>query len=349
MDYSYYYCWHLVLFLLYDVQLNIHVYLRKWISQADNVYNKPLHGCFNNLPEDSPYRTGKQDYNYDIAPNTGLLLNDITCYDFASSIQPLPKIKREDMIYHTYWRADHAPVGSKQLATLRSFFATQHIKTSRVYLWSNSDISESPVIKQIKKQVGDRLQLLIYDPKSLSKGTPMEDSSYFDATDVSEYYLDGNLIQLLALYKYGGLWFDMDSLFIRDMTPLFEREWLVQWDCLLPDGFPFNGAFMRFRKQSPYLCEMLTEMAKGFLPHDNTMEWGNYLYYRIYRRLLQNGVRPFSILPWCFVDSLACAPSIPKTDFSKDRLLDTFAYRWKKGPDHFFNFLENRHKNVTGW
>jgi hypothetical protein len=186
----------------------------------------------------------------------------------------------------------------------------------------------------------------------------MENSPHLDFKDTSGY-LDGDLIRLLVIYKYGGMWFDMDSLFIRDMAPLFEREWLQQWDCFLPDGFPFNGAFMRFNKHSPYLCEMLTEMARGPLPRPNTIDWGGYMYYRVYRRLLHNGIRPWSVLPWCFTDSNVCKPSnsmpnaFVEADFDEKRLLQTFAYhwhnQWKKEPGSLFRFLENRHKDALGW
>ncbi|CAO3625780.1 unnamed protein product [Cunninghamella blakesleeana] len=348
----------LAFFMLYNVQLNVRIYLRNWISHADDAYSELLYGCFNDLPEDSPYRFGKLDYVYDITPSVGLL-DDFDCYDFASTIRPLPNVKKEDMIYHAYWRADLAPVGPKQLATLRSFFATQDVESSKIFLWSNGNLSDSKVIQDIQKEVGkDKLQVLLYDAKELSKGTPMEGSAHLDFKDESGY-LDGDLIRLLVLYHYGGMWFDMDSLFIRDMSPLFEREWLIQWDCFLPDGFPFNGAFMRFRQHSPYLCEMLTEMKLGPLPRENTIDWGGYLYYRIYRRLLHNRIRPFSVLPWCFVDSMVCSPSnsMPnafiETDFDRGRLHQTFAYhwhnQWKKKPGTLFKYLEDGHVNVTGW
>ncbi|KAI8081678.1 uncharacterized protein BX664DRAFT_340994 [Halteromyces radiatus] len=351
----------LTFFIVCDLQLNIRIYLRNWISHADEAYYEQLGGCFKSLPDDSPYIHGSQGYVYDVTPGIGLL-DDFDCYDFASTIQPIPKTTLDSsskpMIYHAYWRADLAPVGPKQLATLRSFFATQNVENSVIYLWSNGDLSNSSVIKDIKSHVGDRLQTLIYDPKELSKGSPMEASPHLDFQDTSGY-LDGDLVRLLVLYRYGGMWFDMDSLFIRDMSPLFEREWLQQWDCFLPDGFPFNGAFMRFNKHSPYLCEMLTEMARGPLPRPNTIDWGGYMYYRVYRRLLHHGIRPWSVLPWCFTDSMVCAPSnsmpnaFVETEFSEHRLLQTFAYhwhnQWKKEPGSLFRFLENRHKNVTGW
>ncbi|RCH92294.1 hypothetical protein CU098_006183 [Rhizopus stolonifer] len=349
-------------FTICQLQLNVRVYLRNWISHADDAYYQPLAGCFDKLPENSPYKNGVREYTYDVAPGISLM-EDYDCYDFAATIrtkpfkQPMSPLE-EKTVYHAYWRADIAPVGPKQLATLRSFFATQNPNTTVLYLWSNGDLSPSPVIKQIKSYVGDRLQIMLYDPVELAKGSPMEGSSHLEFKDDSGY-LDGDLIRLLAIYRYGGMWFDMDSLFIRDMGPLLEHEWLSQWDCFLPNGFPFNGAFMRFYKKSPYLCEMLSELASGPLPRPDTIDWGGYMYYRVYRRLLHHGIRPWSVLPWCFTDSMVCSPknSMPnafiETEFNQERLLQTFAYhwhnQWKKEPGSLFNFLEDRHKNVTGW
>lgn len=287
-------------------------------------------------------------------------MEDHDCYDFAATLQSNKKISNPDdpMIFHAYWRADLAPVGPKQLATLRSFFATQNQNNSIVYLWSNGDLSQSQIIKDVQSHVGDRLQTKIYSPHELAKGSPMEDSPHLEFKDESGY-LDGDLIRLLVVYRYGGMWFDMDSLFIRDMTPLLEHEWLTQWDCYLPNSYPFNGAFMRFNKQSPYLCEMLSELASGPLPRPGTIDWGAYMYYRVYRRLLHHGIRPWSVLPWCFTDPMICSPknSMPnafiETDFDKERLLQTFAYhwhnQWKKEPGSLFKFLEERHINITGW
>ncbi|KAI9311186.1 hypothetical protein BX666DRAFT_1868221 [Dichotomocladium elegans] len=348
----------ILFFTLFNIQLNLRIYLRNWISHTDDAYKKPLAGCFKSLPADSPYLTGLGEYRYDIAPGVALL-DGFDCYDFASTIQPVPDNKsKQQTIYHAYWRADLEPIGPKQLAVLRSFFATQDPDTSVLYLWSNGDLTKSPIIQDIKSHVGDRLQTWIYHPKELAKGTPMEDSEHLNYKDELGY-LDGDLIRLLVIYRHGGMWFDMDSLLIRDMAPLFEHEWLSQWDCFQPAGFPFNGAFMHFAKGSPYLCEMLAEMANGPLPRPGTIDWGGYMYYRVYRRLLYYGIRPWSIIPWCFTDSMECTPSnsmpnaFEEVEFDKEKLLQTFAFhwhnQWKKTPGSLFRFLEERHINATGW
>lgn len=346
----------IVFFSVCKLQLNMRVYVRQWISHEELRYYEPLHGCFDNIPSDSPYYAqGHSTFKYEITP--GLQLNEgWDCYDFANTIQPVGE-PTEHTIYHTYWRADLLEMGDKQRSTFRSFFATQNLNHSTVYLWSNSELS-SPILTEIKSHFGDRLQVFVFNANELAKDTPLQDFPYLTLKD-SYAYLDGDIVRLLALYKYGGMWFDMDSLFIRDMQPLFEREWVGQWDCFLPETCPFNGAFMRFRKDSPYVCEMLADVATGALPRKGSTDWGSYMYYRVYRRLMANGKRPFDIIPWCFTDSVSCHPSnsmpqaFDEAKFSTERLMQVFAFhwhnKWNKKPGSVFRFLDNLHKTNVGW
>ncbi|RUP47623.1 hypothetical protein BC936DRAFT_145521 [Jimgerdemannia flammicorona] len=318
---------------------------------------QPLHeGCFDKKPRTSQIVISSQRDTRDTL-HGGILLNARwDCYDFASTIKPTDE-PIENTIYHSYWRSDLTPFGEKQVSTLRSFFATQNANHSTLFLWSNGELI-SPLLTNLKSIVGDRLQIRLYDTEVLAKGTPIEGSPHLSIKD-DLAYLDGDLIRLLVLYKYGGMWFDMDTLFVRDMSPVLSQEWLGQFDCFMPEGLPFNGAFMRFRKDSPYVCEMLGEMATGPSPRKNTVDWGGYLYYRVYRRLLQHGIKPFSTLPWCFTDSVSCTAenSMPhafdEAEFPKERLDQTFAFhwhnQWHRSPGSVFRYLDDLHKKTLGW
>ncbi|RUP47622.1 hypothetical protein BC936DRAFT_145520 [Jimgerdemannia flammicorona] len=262
---------------------------------------QPLHeGYFDKKPQTSQVVISSQRDTRDIL-HGGIL---------ASTIKPTDE-PIENTIYHSYWRSDLTPFGERQVSTLRSFFATQNTNNSTLFLWSNGELI-SPLLTNLKSIVGDRLQIRLYDTEVLAKGTPIEGSPHLSIKD-DLAYLDGDLIRLLVLYKYGGMWFDMDTLFVRDMSPVLSQEWLGQFDCFMPEDLPFNGAFMRFRKDPPYVCKILGEMATGPSPRKNTVDWGGYLYYRVYRRLLQHGIKPFSTLSWCFTDSVSCTAenSIP--------------------------------------
>jgi len=67
-----------------------------------------------------------------------------------------------------------------------------------------------------------------------------------------------------------------------------------------------NGHIMHFRKHSPYICEAFNIMATEPVPRPNSLDWGAFLYQKLYRRLMQAGIKPFSVLPWCFTDPQNC-------------------------------------------
>lgn len=63
---------------------------------------------------------------------------------------------------------------------------------------------------------------------------------------------------------------------------------------------------MHFLRHSPYLCEMLYIMAHDPPPHTASTDWGSLLYQKLWRRLVNHGIRPFKILPFCFTDGQTC-------------------------------------------
>ncbi|CAG8559981.1 9233_t:CDS:2, partial [Diversispora eburnea] len=299
----------------FDLHLNVRVYWRDWVVNEEFKIES-LYGCFDKLnsTELENYMKSNIEYN-DIIPSIPLT-RGWDCFDFAKKIKLKPGQPIEKIIFHTYWRTDLQPLGDKQLATLKSFFATQN-------------------------------------------RTPLENSKYLLNIEDKHAYLDGDLIRLLVLYEHGGIWFDMDSLLIRDFSPLTQYEWVGQWDCFLPERFPFNGAVMRFRKKSPYICEFLSEMNNGPAPEKDSTDWGSKLYLKIFRRLIQSGIETFLIIPWCYTDPFLCKPdnSMPnafiETEFNKERLLQIFSYhwhnQWSKKKGSLFKFLENRNNDLLGF
>ncbi|RHZ80347.1 hypothetical protein Glove_137g157 [Diversispora epigaea] len=348
----------LLFFAVCDLQLNMRIYWREWIVKEEFKIES-LYGCFDNFnsTESKNYTKPNIEYN-NIIPSIPLT-HGWDCFDFAKKIKLKQGQPIEQTIFHTYWRSDLQPLGDKQLATLKSFFATQNSNYSSLILWSNGDLSQKTILKPLIERYSKRFKTLKCNTKDLSKGTPVENSKNLLNIEDKHAYLDGDLIRLLVLYKHGGIWFDMDSLFIRDFSPLTEYEWVGQWDCFLPEGFPFNGAFMRFRKNSPYLCEFLSEISNGPIPRKDSTDWGSTLYFKIFRRLIQNGIETFKIIPWCYTDPSLCNPdnSMPsafkESEFDKERLLQVFSYhwhnQWNKKKGSLFRFLEQRNNDLLGF
>ncbi|KAF9031880.1 hypothetical protein BDZ89DRAFT_1063765, partial [Hymenopellis radicata] len=249
---------------LYEPHIELAFYPKDWVHRELEVI-QPLNGYYD--VEKYVYGPKRTEVQAGVQLRMGL-----DCYDLAGTIRstiphtlkgPIPA---EDRVhFHT------------QEYMLKSFFATQNVDTSRLILWSNGDLGDNAILQSYKK----RPLLSRKDKKA---------------------WVDGDLIRLLLLWNYGGVWVDMDSLLTRDLDPLLEHEFVTQWILYQP----FNGALMRFRKHSPYLCEAFHVMATSTPPRADSTDWGSTLYLKLWRRLIAGSIPPFKILPFCFSDGRSC-------------------------------------------
>ena len=232
----------LLLFLglyLYEPHIEITFYDRSWVHKEIDPIT-PLAGCFDQARVSPMYNVS--EFVYGTKKNevqAGMPLRmGLDCYDFAGTIKQEPRtgqksqhILPEDRIqFHTYWRVDLAPFGPRQEWMLKSFFATQDVSSSRLILWSNGDLSSNPILQTYLQRYPDSFALNVVDIPSLAKGTELEGNDLLTRKD-AKAWVDGDLIRLLLLWNYGGIWVDMDSLFTRDLEPLLEHEFVTQWDC----------------------------------------------------------------------------------------------------------------------
>ncbi|KIY47374.1 glycosyltransferase family 32 protein [Fistulina hepatica ATCC 64428] len=309
----------LILYVFYTYQLHIEIafYNRKWIEQEITTL-KPLSGCFDDNKQTPIYNVTEYVYGpkrTEVQAGIPLKMG-MDCYDFAGTIQgrtmldPYPAAPPDGPVsrtqYHTYWRADLAPFGPRQEWMLKSFFATQNAHTSQLILWSNGDLSSNEILQKYLRKYSNAFVLRQVDISALAQGTALSGSSLLLQTHDSKAWVDGDLIRLLLLWNYGGVWIDMDSLLTRDLEPLLEHEFVTQWDCYDKDYTVLNGALMRFRERSPYLCEAFHIMATAASPRPGSTDWGSVLYHKLWRRLVAAGVPPFKVLPFCFSDGRSC-------------------------------------------
>lgn len=60
-------------------------------------------------------------------------------------------------------------------------------------------------------------------------------------------------------------------------------------------------------------------MALAPPPKSQSTDWGSHLYLKAYRRLVNQGIVPFQVLPWCFADPRNCREDKRVPDpFKKD-------------------------------
>jgi len=299
---------------LYEPHIELAFYDRSWIHKEIEPI-APLAGCFDQTHISPKYNVS--EFVYGSKKNevqAGIPLRmGLDCYDLAGTIKQVPRTGRKDesiatedrMQFHTYWRVDLAPFGPRQEWMLKSFFATQDLSSSRLILWSNGDLSSSMILRTYLQRYPESFALNVVDIPSLAKGTELEGSDLLASKD-AKAWVDGDLIRLLLLWNYGGVWVDMDSLLTRDLEPLLEHEFVTQWDCYDKIYLPLNGALMRFRQHSPYLCEAFHVMVTSTPPRSGSTDWGALLYFRLWRRLIAASIPPFQILPFCFSDGRSC-------------------------------------------
>ncbi|THU82297.1 glycosyltransferase family 32 protein [Dendrothele bispora CBS 962.96] len=308
-----------VLFLLgfyhYEPHVEFAFYERDWVhKEIDPV--KPLAGCFDSGRVSPRYNVSEAVYGPKFTnPQAGMQMRfGMDCYDFAGTIKSPSKSGLSSIVvsaeqrtqFHTYWRIDLAEFGPRQEYMLKSFFATQDLSSTRLVLWSNGDLAERNLILQkYLKRYPDAFTVRKLSIRELARGTVLEGSSLLASTD-KKAWLDGDLIRLLLLWNYGGVWVDMDSLLTRDLEPLLEHEFVTQWDCYDKKYSALNGALMHFRQHSPYLCEAFHIMLNDSPPRSGSTDWGSVLYFKLWRRLVAASIPPFKILPFCFTDGRSC-------------------------------------------
>ncbi|KAI0087389.1 glycosyltransferase family 32 protein [Irpex rosettiformis] len=317
-------------YLLWQPHVELSFYSRSWIRDEVETL-RPLSGCFDEHRISQAYNMTRSLHNAKKTEvHSGLPMRmGMDCYNFAGTIQDehAPSSDRwippqERTQYHTYWRNDLVPFGERQEWMIKSFFATQNLNTAHLILWSNGDLTGNELVRKWMMQYPDAFTVKLVDMNVLSKGTSLQDSDLLWVKD-KKAWVDGDLIRLLVLWTYGGVWVDMDSLLTRDLHPLLEHEFVTQWDCYDKVFVPFNGALMNFHKHSPYLCEAFHIMATSPSPRIGTTDWGATLYLKLWRRLLDGRIPPFKVLPFCFSDGRSC-----RLD---NRLPDPFAPDPKNG------------------
>ncbi|KIM70587.1 hypothetical protein SCLCIDRAFT_101023 [Scleroderma citrinum Foug A] len=321
-----------VVYYLYETHLHVDLvfYDRHWVATEIHPIS-PLSGCFNPDRVSPLYNVSDALYGkkqFEVQGGIPMRMG-MDCYAFAGTVgfpetqessSPPPYILPSQRAqFHTYWRIDLAPLSHRQEYMFKSFFATQDIHRSRLVLWSNGDLSQNTIVRKYARLFPDSFVLRIVDIPELARGTAMEHSERLNLHD-DLAWVDGDLIRLLVLWNYGGMWIDMDTLLTRDLAPLLEHEFVTQWDCYSKIYQSFNGALMHFRQHSPYLCEAFHLMSISSPPRSPSTDWGAILYLRLWRRLLAESIPPFKIIPFCFSDPLSCRVdnSVPDP-FTPDR------------------------------
>ncbi|KAI8977034.1 hypothetical protein BDF20DRAFT_821420 [Mycotypha africana] len=311
-------------------------------------------------------------------PSVPVAQDDI-CYEYAGLIRTFEYISDHDMstVYHTFWSTSYSKQFTEnQLSTLRSFIATQRRHKHVLYFWILEKDQHALIHGNSLWNTTQQFHNNIIQLKIVEENLTMNSAvSQLIENSNDDNYIE-SLLRMISLYEYGGIWFDLDVLFIRDLTPLLHQEWTTQSSCSESSSFftqrrykvdnRFKGSLMHFRKHSPFLCEMLSivqaQMSTKSSAEMHIPNYREYLYQLVFYRVLKHHLTPWAVLPWCFTNPSQCrkSNSLPSlfdhkkiSEKNSQRLSKTFVqsyYRnWYRSPGTVFIELINQHKSITKW
>jgi len=147
--------------------------------------------------------------------------------------------------------------------------------------------------------------------------------------------MKSGLLRFLALYKYGGIWYDMDMVLLRDLKPILDQEFTYMWGSETDfAGFGPCAAFMGIQKSSTHAALCMEELIRAPI-QPNTVSRDHQMLAKVYRR------RPFTVFPSAFFNTEwqinkkhpGLGTKIEggwfrRTEYSEHLFLDAFAWHW---------------------
>jgi hypothetical protein len=143
------------------------------------------------------------------------------------------------LLYHAYWQG--ALTWQHELC-LKSLMLTQSAPYE-IWLWMRPEWCEHnrPFVDRLHSP---QLRVQACEAETLTRGTAFEGVAeriwHRPPAPVSD------IVRTLVLRQYGGIYFDLDMLFLRDVRPLTRVEFFYQWSDQ-PYG---NSAMSHFRSDS---------------------------------------------------------------------------------------------------
>jgi hypothetical protein len=150
--------------------------------------------------------------------------------------------------YHLYW---YGPFSLKQAFAVKSFLATQDLKSAELWLWLDGERGYAGYQEnRFLRPLLPFLHLKRFDPEVEARNTPLERKS--DLYQGVGLAARSDFFRHVILYKYGGIYTDIDVMFLRDMrmllhAPYLHEEFCYRWSAHLPYC---NSAVLRLRQGS---------------------------------------------------------------------------------------------------
>jgi len=190
----------------------------------------------------------------------------------------------DEVIFHCYW---NGKITEKQLISLYScyHFNVKNRNNRKLILWVEN-VDENIYFTEIKKYA----EIRIFNMNEEIRNTFLENKIMWYTNNVTFY---SDVVRCVLLYKYAGMWFDLDTFFFRSFDPIFYNfgnEIIVySWE---RQNYPNNAIFISLKKND----ERLKKLMEFFISQNRS--WGfqqSNLHYGLDIEMI--------VLPCCWFDA----------------------------------------------
>ena len=220
-----------------------------------------------------------------------------------------PKTKQsEPFVFQCFWQHNFS---RKQAFSIKSLLVTQNefIRSNpdtTVIIWTedNANATASNVWLQQMESLG--VQVRHYNATLEAMGTPLEGNKI-----VSRVYkrtaFHSDWARLIELFKHGGLYFDLDTMFLKDVRPLIAKYGEFGYPWITRRG-KINNAFLHFKKEGAAITDILTRANK----ERKATGLHGFTGFLIAQKPKDLNLVPYKVIDFCWVDKTLC----PHFDFT---------------------------------
>ena len=134
------------------------------------------------------------------------------------------------IIFHCYW---YGTFGRMQALSVKSLLASQKNYRYEVWLWLDADSPDADTNDENNyylNQVRDHVTIKSYTPE-LVKSFPAFKKVFYTFSADKKLAARSDDFRIWVLHEYGGCYFDLDVMFLRDMGCLFSgSEFVYAWE-----------------------------------------------------------------------------------------------------------------------
>lgn len=230
-----------------------------------------------------------------------ILKSDKLAKQFHARIQQFLKKNSCDTQFFMTWISPSTSFGEREFLSIESLFKVQPQACLTILSRTLDSIHGYKILKPFIDK-GFKVQAITPNLPFLLKGTLAE--SWFhelrkgkkDPGEIPLFQNLSNLIRLAVLYRYGGVYLDMDFILLKPLNGLRNCIGAQSMDLGFKHWTRLNNAVLIFDKNHPLLLRFIDEFALTF----DGNKWGHngpYLVSRVVEKLGKRHGLNFTILP----------------------------------------------------